>query len=108
MQWVRPSSKTTPVHDVAGDPPDPLLVPSVCSFQWQWEHRNGFKNYSAEQSERIETAYQTGRSKVRLRAGKGIERPMEIFFRDMIQHDVVTKNQRHYAELDLIADRNGG
>jgi len=99
MRWVWPSSKTTLVHDVAGDPPDSLLVPSVCSFQWQWGHRDGFKNYSAEQSERIEIAYQTGRSKVRLRAGKGSERPMEIFFRDMIQHDVVTKNQRQIRRV---------
>jgi len=72
------------------DTPDRPAIP----FQWQWEHKKGFRDYSAESSERIENAYQNGHSKVRLRLGKGIQRPMEIFFRDMIQHDAVTKNKR--------------
>lgn len=69
-----------------------ILISS--DVRWQWEHRTGFKEYTAEQSDRIEVAYRSGAPKIRLKAGKRGRIPMEIFFGDMIQYDPLSENIR--------------
>lgn len=69
-----------------------FLMPAV---MWQWEHRTGFKDYTKDQSERIEVAYRAGHPKIRLKAGKKGAVPMEIFFGDMIQYDPISGNSRN-------------
>mmetsp|Transcript_45475 Transcript_45475/g.142560 ORF Transcript_45475/g.142560 Transcript_45475/m.142560 type:complete len:603 (+) Transcript_45475:178-1986(+) len=66
---------------------------------WQWEHRTGYKNYDARASAKIERAFQSGDSMVRLRSGKGGSIPMEVFFHDMLQHDPVSGNTRKVRRL---------
>jgi len=61
---------------------------------WQWEHRTGFKAYDVRATARIEDAFQRGLSRVRLKAGKMDDTPMELFFHDMIQFDPKTGNTR--------------
>jgi len=61
---------------------------------WQWEHRNGWRDYDQVTCERIEAAYKRGLPYVRTKNGKMKQTPMEMFFVDMIQHDPITGNQR--------------
>ncbi|CAK0899731.1 unnamed protein product, partial [Prorocentrum cordatum] len=61
---------------------------------WQWYHRTGFRCYTAAEAERIEEAWRSGESKVRLKAGKTGKTPMQIFFADMIQLDPTSGNER--------------
>jgi len=69
-------------------------APAAGQAVWQWEHRTGFKNYDARATARIEDAFQRGLSRVRLKAGKMDDTPMELFFHDMIQFDPKTGNTR--------------
>ncbi|CAJ1355532.1 unnamed protein product [Effrenium voratum] len=64
------------------------------SVVWQWEHRTGYKPYDNRATMRIEDAFQRGLSRVRLKAGKMDDTPMELFFHDMIQFDPKTGNTR--------------
>mmetsp|Transcript_97080 Transcript_97080/g.274385 ORF Transcript_97080/g.274385 Transcript_97080/m.274385 type:complete len:671 (-) Transcript_97080:78-2090(-) len=66
---------------------------------WQWEHRSGFRNYAAKASERIEEAYWRGDYFVRLKTGKTGDVPMELFFREMIQHDPITLKSRRIRRI---------
>uniref|UniRef100_A0A7S0F905 EF-hand domain-containing protein n=1 Tax=Pyrodinium bahamense TaxID=73915 RepID=A0A7S0F905_9DINO len=61
---------------------------------WQWEHRNGFRDYKPEQNAAIELAFQRGDAKVRLKTGKTDSTPMEVFFHEMIQYDSMSGNIR--------------
>lgn len=61
---------------------------------WQWKHRTGWRNYDPKVCKRIEAAFQRGEPYVRLKSGKVGTVPMEIFFREMIQHDPITGNLR--------------
>lgn len=69
------------------------------AFQWQWEHRNGFRDYKTEENDKIERHYRTGHTMVRLKSGKQGHVPMELFFEDMIQHDPVSGNTRRIQRL---------
>eukprot|EP00439_Symbiodinium_sp_Y106_P037840 s3532_g4.t1 len=53
-------------------------APAAGQAVWQWEHRTGFKNYDARATARIEDAFQRGLSRVRLKAGKMDDTPMEL------------------------------
>jgi len=67
--------------------------------QWQWKHREGWKNYEQKVSDKIEEYFQRGHPKARLKAGKKGSSPMEIFFEDMAQHDASTGNTRDVRRL---------
>lgn len=75
-------------------PSDPKADERAPSFQWQWEHRKGFRDYDAVVSERIEEAFQTGQYFCRVKTGKTGVVPMEIFFNDMLQYDPLSANSR--------------
>lgn len=77
----------------AGTHPDPG------GAVWQWEHRTGYKNYDLRATARIEDAFQRGLSRVRLKAGKLDDTPMELFFYDMIQFDPKTGNCRKIRRI---------
>ncbi|CAK0838301.1 unnamed protein product [Prorocentrum cordatum] len=70
------------------------IIGHVGGTQWQWKHRDGWKNYDQAVSDKIEETFQRGHPKVRLKAGKKSSSPMEIFFADMVQHDASTGNTR--------------
>jgi len=70
------------------------MAPGSGQVVWQWEHRTGFKSYDPRATARIEDAFQRGLSRVRLKAGKMDDTPMELFFHDMIQFDPKTGNTR--------------
>mmetsp|Transcript_9443 Transcript_9443/g.16759 ORF Transcript_9443/g.16759 Transcript_9443/m.16759 type:complete len:711 (-) Transcript_9443:92-2224(-) len=78
---------------------DTTVFPDPGDAVWQWEHRTGFKNYDLRATARIEDAYQRGLSRVRLKAGKMDDTPMELFFYDMIQFDPKTGNSRNIRRL---------
>lgn len=61
---------------------------------WQWHHREGWRDYDQRSIVKIETAYRKGESKVRVRTGKQLGTPMELFFVDMLQHDPISKRTR--------------
>lgn len=67
--------------------------------QWQWEHREGWKDYEASTNKRIEVAFQSGQPFVRVKSGKDQSTPMELFFADMIQFDRKTNNSRPIRRL---------
>mmetsp|Transcript_135778 Transcript_135778/g.290357 ORF Transcript_135778/g.290357 Transcript_135778/m.290357 type:complete len:369 (+) Transcript_135778:72-1178(+) len=83
---------------VAADPVDKtrdLKVPPGCIVLWEWEHRTGWIGYEEEVAMRVETAYQQKEAYVRAKTGKkGQEKPMEIWFNEMLQYDAVTGNSR--------------
>lgn len=62
--------------------------------RWQWEHKTGWRDYTAKESQRIEKAYLRGDGYVRLKSGKTKAVPMEIFFVDMLQHDPISRSKR--------------
>ncbi|CAJ1340450.1 unnamed protein product [Effrenium voratum] len=62
---------------------------------WQWEHKTGWRDYTKKVSTKIEIAWRSGETKVRVQTGKKGAVPMEIFFEDMLQHDPVTGNTRN-------------
>mmetsp|Transcript_69171 Transcript_69171/g.129085 ORF Transcript_69171/g.129085 Transcript_69171/m.129085 type:complete len:827 (+) Transcript_69171:64-2544(+) len=66
---------------------------------WQWEHKSGWKDYDCRSNYRIETAYQAGRKSIRVKSGKRGATPMELFFKDMVQYDPVTENERAIQRL---------
>jgi hypothetical protein len=67
---------------------------------WQWQRsRGGFRSYPPKQSARIEEAYRSGRSMVRIKSGKEGQTPMEIFFVDMHQLDPSSRNIRPVRRL---------
>jgi len=68
-------------------------------YQWQWEHRTGFRDYKEEENEKIERHYRMGHTMVRLKSGKQGHVPMELFFEDMIQHDPVSGNTRRIRRM---------
>lgn len=71
--------------------PDPNAAePAV----WQWMHKSGWRNYQPEVSRRIERAYLAGDPYCRLKSGKMGVTPLEIFFKEMIQHDPASGNSR--------------
>lgn len=74
-----------------GEQSDP---PHREGISWQWEHKSGFRDYRDHDNDKIEFAFQRGDGKVRLKTGKAGTTPMEIFFTDMLQYDVVTGNAR--------------
>ncbi|OLQ00123.1 hypothetical protein AK812_SmicGene17261 [Symbiodinium microadriaticum] len=80
--------------DVNHQRPAQAQAPPAAAEVWQWEHRTGFKNYDTRATARIEDAFQRGLSRVRLKAGKMDDTPMELFFHDMIQFDPKTGNTR--------------
>lgn len=84
----------------AGDAtPATTMFPDPGDVEWQWEHRTGFKSYDPRATARIEDAYQRGLSRVRLKAGKTDDTPMELFFHDMIQFDPKTGNCRKIQRI---------
>ncbi|CAK0848232.1 unnamed protein product [Prorocentrum cordatum] len=83
----------------AWPPAEEDSVVDVAGSVWQWEHRTGFRSYAAAESERIEEAWQSGESKVRLKAGKTGKIPMEIFFADMVQLDPTSGSQRNVRRV---------
>ncbi|CAK0875079.1 unnamed protein product [Prorocentrum cordatum] len=68
---------------------------------WEWERSNdmGWKSYPAFQSEKIEKAWQSGVSRVRVRSGCDGRTPMEIFFVDMLQLDPESENLRRIRRV---------
>eukprot|EP00929_Paragymnodinium_shiwhaense_P095818 TRINITY_DN5711_c0_g1_i2.p1 TRINITY_DN5711_c0_g1~~TRINITY_DN5711_c0_g1_i2.p1 ORF type:complete len:854 (-),score=141.05 TRINITY_DN5711_c0_g1_i2:45-2606(-) len=62
---------------------------------WQWEHRTGWRDYQADESARIESAYNRGEPYIRLKSGKSGVIPMELFFSDMVQRDPISGNVRN-------------
>jgi len=75
------------------------MFPDPGDVIWQWEHRTGFKNYDFRATARIEDAFQRGLPRVRLKAGKLDDTPMELFFYDMIQFDPKTGNCRKILRI---------
>lgn len=67
---------------------------------WQWEHRTGFKDYSQEESDRIEEHFQRGDWLMRMKSGKGKNaKPREIFFYDMVQLDPTSNSLRNIKRV---------
>eukprot|EP00929_Paragymnodinium_shiwhaense_P095817 TRINITY_DN5711_c0_g1_i1.p1 TRINITY_DN5711_c0_g1~~TRINITY_DN5711_c0_g1_i1.p1 ORF type:complete len:147 (-),score=14.32 TRINITY_DN5711_c0_g1_i1:92-532(-) len=56
---------------------------------WQWEHRTGWRDYQADESARIESAYNRGEPYIRLKSGKSGVIPMELFFSE--RHTLLMK-----------------
>lgn len=57
-------------------------------------HRTGWRNYKCAECRRIEKAYVAGEPYCRLKSGKCGATPMEIYFKQMIQHDPSSGNTR--------------
>mmetsp|Transcript_54202 Transcript_54202/g.129137 ORF Transcript_54202/g.129137 Transcript_54202/m.129137 type:complete len:839 (+) Transcript_54202:110-2626(+) len=66
---------------------------------WQWEHKTGWKDYDPRSNLRIEASFQQGRDSIRVKTGKTGATPMELFFKDMIQYDPTTDNERAIQRL---------
>mmetsp|Transcript_67390 Transcript_67390/g.197026 ORF Transcript_67390/g.197026 Transcript_67390/m.197026 type:complete len:679 (-) Transcript_67390:178-2214(-) len=69
-------------------------LPVPTDVMWQWDHRKGFRDYTPSQNAKIEYAFQRGDSTVHLKTGKAGTTPMQIFFTDMLQYDVMSGNSR--------------
>mmetsp|Transcript_25702 Transcript_25702/g.59931 ORF Transcript_25702/g.59931 Transcript_25702/m.59931 type:complete len:939 (+) Transcript_25702:125-2941(+) len=68
--------------------------------EWQWLHKTGFRPYDRPSNAKIEKAYRSGESKVRVKTGKANNpTPMELFFEDMIQYDPVSGNKKQIRRL---------
>jgi hypothetical protein len=87
---------------VASVASDSLHVPEAHDedeAQWQWQRYEEWKNYHPAANSRIELAYQKGQSHVRIRSGKNLDIPMELFFGDLVQYDPITGNARNIRRL---------
>jgi len=89
------SMKLSVVTPRLSSPSDGPTAKQPQEVSWEWEHRTGFIPYVPETNAKIERAYRAGDSKVRLKSGKDMTTPMEIFFEDMLQHDPITGNTRN-------------
>jgi len=71
-------------------------------YVWQWQRtKGGFRNYTADQNDQIEKAYQRGQSKVRIKSGQDGKTVMEIFFVDMVQLDPKSRNIRSVRRVGV-------
>jgi len=74
------------------------------AVRWEWERSDnmGWESYPLRQSKAIESAWQSGVSRTRVRSGWDGSTPMEIYFVDMVQLDPESENARRIRRVGKV------